>query len=214
MRLKDKSEFAKEPSAYKTPHWLWGLATSDSPAVLSQAVYVLVLIFLWPFFMQLGLEFGFQFSVSLSLFFFFSLTAQICRDQKPVPFLSVCNIGPNTMKYSGCALFLAVLGTELLGSLCSTVRSQRFRGRIQQERKNIRPNIILVLTDDQDVELGETWDFSLGGLLIQMVCWLFCPFSKSWWVFGDLTFNYRILTNWLLYKIKFSFIIRFVEQFR
>uniref|UniRef100_A0A7N6AEK3 Sulfatase 1 n=1 Tax=Anabas testudineus TaxID=64144 RepID=A0A7N6AEK3_ANATE len=58
-----------------------------------------------------------------------------------------------------CFLWLAWLALLSLdwapGSWAfTTTRAQGLRGRIQRDRRNIRPNIILIMTDDQDVELG------------------------------------------------------------
>lgn len=50
-------------------------------------------------------------------------------------------------------LLMATVLLVIEGSL-PLLSKQRLKGQFQRDRRNIRPNIILVLTDDQDVELG------------------------------------------------------------
>uniref|UniRef100_A0A3P8XHJ5 Extracellular sulfatase n=1 Tax=Esox lucius TaxID=8010 RepID=A0A3P8XHJ5_ESOLU len=58
---------------------------------------------------------------------------------------------------AGWSLFLLFLGVVSLAQGSSFPSGQRHRARLQRDRQarnNVRPNIILILTDDQDIELG------------------------------------------------------------
>lgn len=74
------------------------------------------------------------------------------------------------------ARLLVLLAVLAVAHASIFLSNQRLKPRFQRDRRNIRPNIILILTDDQDIELGE-WkkniQIPLGSFMISLHIFFF-----------------------------------------